>query len=81
MMKPTFPKWWSSNSLAAMKLAGLPTTYRKINAKAVREGWRDALTFDGRSMCRYAPKGKGYEYRIGVLSEAQQDELYVKWSS
>ncbi|MBL1435206.1 MAG: Mu transposase C-terminal domain-containing protein [Rhodobacteraceae bacterium] len=81
MTRSAFPKWWSPKDFAAAKLTKFPTTARKVNACAVREGWRDALTLDGRSMCRNSQgRGKGYEYRIGVLSEAQQDELYMKWS-
>lgn len=77
MTRQNFPEWWSPKGLAK----GLGVSVQSINAKAVREGWRDALTLDGRSMCRNSEgRGKGYEYRIGVLSEAQQDEVYTKWA-
>jgi len=71
-----FPEWWSPKALAH----GLGVSTQSINAKAVREGWREALTLDGRSMCRSAAgRGKGYEYRIGVLSQAQQEQLRLPY--
>ena len=72
------PAWtWADHEyktaaeLAALRLRGLPTTKRRINIMAQREGWQSLGSRKAR-ICR--GRGGGWEYHVSCLPEAAQDD-------
>lgn len=55
-----------------MALPGLPASKRKINQRAVSEGWADRVDADGQSMARkrVGARGGAIEYHVDVLPPA-----------
>lgn len=70
MAEPT-QLWWSASDLEAAELPDLPSTKRKINEKAKREGWdREPGKFRRRT-----GKGGGLEYHWTLLPLRARIEL------
>ena len=72
------PAWtWADHEyktaaeLAALRLTGLPTTKRRINIMAQREGWQQLGSRKARIR---QGRGGGWEYHVSCLPEAAQDD-------
>ena len=61
----------TSAELAGLRLAGLPTTKRRLNIMARLEGWQQAGSGKAR---RRKGSGGGWEYHVTCLPEAAQDD-------
>lgn len=60
--------WLTADEIAALNLPGLPSTKRRVNELAKREGWKDRLNAAGEPMARRRKgRGGGYEYHISLL--------------
>jgi len=64
-------EWWTPDALAEAGLPDLPTTKRRVNALAEREGWR---VNPGKSRPR-AGRGGGWEYHWTLLPVRAQKAL------
>lgn len=63
--------WFTAAELEALKLPGLPTTKRKINARAADEAWALRTSALGAPLARpRAARGGGVEYHVDVLPVA-----------
>lgn len=68
--------WYTAAELAEMRLSGLPATKRKINERALSEGW--SLRYDswGAPLARRRlARGGGTEYNIAVLPTSSRLDL------
>lgn len=55
--------WWTAAEIADARLPDLPTTKRKVNERAAREGWAN---YPGKSQ-RRSGKGGGLEYHFSLF--------------
>lgn len=67
-------EWWTAEELALSSLPDLPTTKRRVNALAEREGWKAA---PGLSRKR-AGRGGGFEYHWKLLPSRAQTKLLAQ---
>lgn len=64
-------EWWKAEAIAEAALPDTPTTKRRVNALADREGWR----FQPGKARKCAERGGGWEYHWSVLPVRAQAEL------
>lgn len=63
--------WWTADEIAAATLPDMPTTKRRVNALANREGWRS----DPKHARRRKGRGGGWEYHAGLFPLAARRKL------
>ncbi|MGK2740565.1 transposase domain-containing protein [Tepidicaulis sp. LMO-SS28] len=76
------PSWLTAEEIAALNLPGLPSTKRKVNELAKREGWKDRRNAAGELMSRRRKgRGGGFEYQISLLPMRAQVALLERSST
>lgn len=69
LSQPSLCEWYTPAALAGM--SGMPSTERRIRARAERLGWQR----------RKRPRGKGWEYHISALPPQTQAAILAKTST
>lgn len=68
--------WFTAAEIAAAGLPGLPSSKRKVNARADREGWAHAINARGEPLARPRQgRGGGLEFHVTLLPEAARAAL------
>lgn len=69
-------RWHTAAELAALRLPLVPTTKRRVNDLARREGWQNAADTAGKPLARRRKhNGGGWEYHYSLLPGAAQAAL------
>lgn len=75
MTRTASPSWYTTGELADLRLPGVPTNKRGVNARAAAEGWAGRVSESGSPLSRKRPgRGGLTEYHASVLP-AQAQEL------